>query len=588
MSQETTHRSRPVLLVVDEDTEGRAHIERELGRRYGDDYDVVVCDSSGSARDRLGELRARGAEIAVVLADHALSGVTAAELLSEVNDLYPIAKRALLIDWGAWADPATAEALHSAIALGHSDYYVLRPWRSPDEYFHRTVAEFVHEWSRLEPSAPKEVSIVGEPWSARSHEVVSLLARSGFPHAFFAASSPEGRRLLDERGFGSDRLPVVFARNATPLVDPSSTQVAAAVGVSTSLERRNFDVVVVGAGPGGLAAAVYASSEGLDTLVVEREAIGGQASSSSLIRNYLGFSRGVSGSELATRAYQQAWVFGTTFLVTQSVTGLAREGEVFRVGVSDGADVQARAVILATGVSYRRLGIPELEALTGGGVFYGASVTEAKALSGQHAYLVGGGNSAGQAAMHLARFAARVTLLVRGGSLAAGMSQYLVDVIEARPNIEVRLEAEVVGGGGDGRLDHLIVRDRRSGATERVEAAALFLFIGATPHTDWLPAELERDERGYVLAGADVASDGRAPRHLETSMAGVFAVGDVRHRSVKRVAAAVGEGSAAIAQVHEHLARVRLRGAHSDPEARFAPSATPPSADVGDPRSIAS
>ena len=577
-----------MLLAVDEDGEALARIERELVRRYGIDYDVVVRGSSASARESLRELKARQVEVAVVLADHALSGVSGAELLAEVNELYPIAKRALLIDWGAWADPAAAEALLRAIALGQSDYYVLKPWRSPDEYFHRTIAEFVHEWSRLEPSAPKEVSIVGEPWSARSHEVVNLLARSGFPHTFFSASSPEGRRLLDERGYGSATLPVVFALNASPLVDPSTAEVAAAVGVSTRLERRSFDVVVVGGGPAGLAAAVYASSEGLDTLVIEREAIGGQASSSSLIRNYLGFSRGVSGSELATRAYQQAWVFGTTFLVTQSVTGLARRDGVLRVGVSDGADVDAKVVILATGVSYRRLGIPELEALTGAGVFYGASVTEAKALAGRHAYLVGGGNSAGQAAMHLARFASRVTLLVRGDSLAQGMSQYLVDVIEARANIEVRLGAEVVGGGGDGRLEHLIVGDRKSGETERVEAAALFLFIGARPHTDWLPAELERDERGFVVAGADVSLEGSRRRHLETSMPGVFAVGDVRHRSVKRVASAVGEGSVAIQDVHDYLAGERLGGANAAAGPRFAPSATPPSPDVRDARSIAS
>ena len=580
------------MLAVDEDEHALARIERELERRYGVDYQVVVRSSSASARQCLGELRARQVEVAIVLADHALSGLTGAELLTEVNGLYPIAKRALLINWGAWADPAATEALLGAIALGQADYYVLKPWRSPDEYFHRTIAEFVHEWSRLEPSAPKEVAVVGEQWSARSNEVVSLLARSGFPHTFFAVSSPEGRRLLDDSGYGSARLPVVFALNATPLVDPTTAEVAAAVGVSTRLERRRFDVVVVGAGPAGLAAAVYASSEGLDTLVVEREAIGGQASSSSLIRNYLGFSRGVSGSELATRAYQQAWVFGTTFLVTQSVTALAREDGVFRVGVSDGADVHAKVVVLAMGVAYRRLGIPELEALAGAGVFYGASVTEARALAGQHAYLVGGGNSAGQATMHLARFAARVTLLVRGDSLAESMSQYLIDEIEARSNVEVRLNAEVVGGGGDGRLEHLDVRDRTSGQAERVEAAALFLFIGARPHTDWLPPELERDDRGFVVAGSDVSLERttgtRSPLHLETSMPGVFAVGDVRHRSVKRVASAVGEGSISIQQVHEYLAGQHLGGAPAAAEARIAPSATQPPPDVRDPRSVRS
>ena len=577
--------ARPVLLAVDGDDDALARIERELERRYGVDYQIVCRSSSRSALESLRQLKATQVEVAVVLADHALSGITGAELLTEVNELYPIAKRALLIDWGAWAEPHTAEALLRAIALGQSDYYVLKPWRSPDEYFHRTVAEFVHEWSRLEPSAPKEVSIVGEQWSARSHEIVSLLARSGFPHTFFSVSSPEGKRLLDERGYGSASLPVVFALNATPLVDPSIAEVAAAVGVSTRLERRSFDLVVVGAGPAGLAAAVYASSEGLDTLVIEREAIGGQASSSSLIRNYLGFARGVSGSELATRAYQQAWVFGTTFLVTQSAIGLSREGAGLSVTVSDGAVVNAKAVILGTGVSYRRLGIPELEELAGAGVFYGASVTEAKALAEEHVYLVGGGNSAGQAAMHLARFASHVTLLVRGGSLAQSMSQYLIDEIAARANVEVRPNAEVVGGGGEGRLDHLLVNDRTTGRAERVRAAALFLFIGAQPHTDWLPTELERDERGFVLTGPDLSREGRTagrrpvarpPLQLETSLPGVFAVGDVRHRSVKRVASAVGEGSVAIQQVHEHLLGERLAGARGGAEPRFAPAPTAP------------
>jgi len=585
VSNDTPHRAnRPVLLAVDEDDAALARIERELERRYGVDYQIVCLSSSRAAIESLRALKATQVDVAVVLADHALSGMTGAELLIAVNELYPIAKRAVLINWGAWAEPATAAALHHAIALGHSDYYVLKPWRSPDEYFHRTIAEFVHEWSRLEPSGPKEVSIVGEQWSARSHEVVSLLARSGFPHTFFAASSPEGVRLLEERGYGSASLPVVFALNATPLVDPSSAEVAAAVGVSTRLERRRFDVVVVGAGPAGLAAAVYASSEGLDTLVVERDAIGGQASSSSLIRNYLGFSRGVSGSELSTRAYQQAWVFGTTFLVTQSATALMREDGELTVGVSDGTSVSAKVVILATGVSYRRLGIPELEALTGAGVFYGASVTEAKALAGERVYLVGGGNSAGQAAMHLARFASHVTLLVRGASLVQSMSQYLIDEIAARSNVEVRVNAEVVGGGGEGRLEHLLVSDRTTGRAERVDAAGLFLFIGARPHTDWLPPEIERDERGFVLTAPDIPLEGHAPLerpplHLETSLPGVFAVGDVRSRSVKRVASAVGEGSVAIQQVHEYLLRWRLAGAPPMVDA-------PRPADVRNPHSV--
>jgi thioredoxin reductase (NADPH) len=318
---------------------------------------------------------------------------------------------------------------------------------------------------------------------------------------------------------------------------------------------------VVGAGPAGLAAAVYSSSEGLRTLVVEREAIGGQAGSSSLIRNYLGFARGIRGAELAQRAYQQAWVFGTTFLLMREVRALTSRGDRYVLSLSDGTEASARAVILATGVTYRRLGIPALEDLTGAGVFYGASVSDAQALSGQDAYVVGGGNSAGQAAMHLARYA-RVTILCRGSSLADSMSRYLRDEIAAAENIEVRLGTEVVDGGGESRLEHLTIRDRPTGETATVPAAALFLLIGATPHTGWLPPEIERDERGWLLTGRDVAEAGgrfsrwsleRAPFTYETSMPGVFAVGDVRQSSVKRVASAVGEGSVVIREVHELL-----------------------------------
>jgi thioredoxin reductase (NADPH) len=351
---------------------------------------------------------------------------------------------------------------------------------------------------------------------------------------------------------------VLVLGDGSSIVDPSNAELGASYGISTELQDDDYDLVVVGAGPAGLAAAVYGSSEGLRTLVIERESIGGQAGSSSLIRNYLGFARGIGGSDLATRAYQQAWLFGTSFLLMHEATGMRCQPGRHVVTVTGGEEVKARAVVLATGVSYRRLGIEALEELNGTGVFYGASVAEAQALTGEAAYVVGGGNSAGQAAMYLSRYCASVELVVRATALDQTMSSYLRGEIEATPNVDVRFCSEVVDGGGDGRLEWLALRDMNTGRAEKVDAAALFLLIGARPHTAWLPSEIVRDERGYVLTGNRAVAHSHwpaapAPRPLETSVSGVFAVGDARLDAVKRVASAVGEGSVVIAQVHEHL-----------------------------------
>ena len=556
---------KPLILVVEDESSALERIREELRRRYGSDYHVVCEKSPPRALARLEAIRERGEELALVLADQWMPELTGENLLARAKSLHPHAKRAMLVEWGAWAHRPTADAILRAMALGHIDYYVLKPWRTRDEYFHRTITEFLHEWERASSGAPQEITVVGRSSSPRCHEIRSLLSRNGVPHVFHPSDSPFGRELLRERGRGGGGETVVLSLDGRMLVNPSKQELASAYGATTSLDGQcDFDVAVVGAGPAGLASAVYSSSEGLRTLVVEREAIGGQAGSSSLIRNYLGFARGIRGAELAQRAYQQAWVFGTTFLLMREVRALASRGDRHVLSLSDGTEASARAVILATGVSYRRLGIPALEDLTGAGVFYGASVSDAQALSGQDAYVVGGGNSAGQAAMHLARHARRVTILVRGSSLAASMSQYLRDEIAAAENIEVRLDTEVVDGGGDGRLEHLTLRDRLSGERSTVPAAALFLLIGATPHTDWLPEEIERDERGWILTGRDVAEAGgrfsrwpleRSPSMHETSMPGVFAVGDVRQRSAKRVASAVGEGSIVIREVHELLER---------------------------------
>jgi len=554
--------SPPVLLVVDEDRESLHRTEEQLSRRYGGDYSVRAERSAHAALAALESLREEGAPVALVLADQWLEETSGAHLLARVRALHPSAKRGLLIEWGGWGEPATAEAIFEAMALGRIDYYVLKPERSPDELFHRTVAEFLFEWARAESSVQGEIEMVGDPGARRTHELHDLLGRNGVPYVCHRPDSPPGRALLAEAGREDAAVPVARLRNGTLVVDPSNVELAAAFGVSTELgEEREFDVAIVGAGPAGLAAAVYASSEGLRALVVEREAIGGQAGSSSLIRNYLGFSRGVSGAELAQRAYQQAWVFGTSFLLMREVAALAPGEERHLLRIAGGEEAAARAVVLALGVSYRRLDVPGLAELEGSGVFYGASTGEAKALAGRRAFVVGGGNSAGQAAMHLCRYADRVTLVVRGESLAASMSSYLCDVLEAADNVEVVLGTEVVGAEGAGRLERLSLGDRATGATRAVDADALFVMIGAEPGTAWLPEEIKRDDWGYLLTGADLVgagpgapgTAGQPPPMLETSVPRVFAVGDVRHGAVKRVASAVGEGSVVIQQVHQRL-----------------------------------
>ena len=555
--------TKPMLLAVDEDAEALARVERELDRRYGTDYRVVCLPSVATATAVLAGARTAREEVALVLADQWLAGTPGAEFLTRVPEFAPSAKRALLVAWGAWADRPRADAILGAMALGHIDDYVVKPRRSPDEQFHHTVAEFIHEWWERDASTPSDAVIVGERWGRRTHEVMGALSRSGIPHTFYTADSPQGASLLEGVRDENGPLPVVKLADDLVLVDPSDAELATGFGMPTRLAAHDFDIVIVGAGPGGLAAGVYGSSEGLRTLVVEPGSIGGQAGSSSLIRNYLGFSRGVSGSSLAMRAYRQAWAFGTEFLVAAQVDDIRSGGDRHVLTMSDGSRVTARAVVLATGVSYRRLGVPSLEALTGAGVFYSASASEARALRGESVYVVGGGNSAGQAAMHLSRYAARVTLVVRSRSLDDSMSRYLRDEIEAAPNIEVRYGTEIVDGGGQGHLEWLTLLDRGAGEQSTVDASALFLLLGARPRTEWLPEAIERDAQGYVVTGTALTAPAgrsqrwpleRAPLSLETSVPGVFAVGDVRSGAVKRVASAVGEGSIVVSEVHQHLA----------------------------------
>ncbi len=554
--------SRPAMIAVDDDRETLELVASELRRRYGEDYHVVCRRSAPDALAVLEELRDEGRQVALILADQWMPEMEGLDLLERARSLHAEAKRGLMIDWGAWGDRPTAGAIFRGMTAAQMDYYVVKPWGPRDEQFHRIITEFLHEWTRSRSPRASEITLVADPSSPRCYELRSVLGRNGVPFVFQSSTSPEGRQTLRQVGKEDETAPVAVVRDGQVITDPSSAQLAAAFGVDTELDgRRDFDVVVVGAGPAGLTAAVYASSEGLRTLVVERGTLGGQAGSSSLIRNYLGFSRGISGAELAQRAYQQAWVFRTQFLLMRELERVTRDGERFSLTVSGAGTVIAPVVVLATGMTYRRLGVPGLEELTGNGVFYGASTPDAQRLAGKDAYVVGGGNSAGQTVLHLACYARRVTLLVRRPSLAETMSQYLRDALEATGNVRVRLATEVVDGGGDeGRLDHLVLRESTTGATERVDADGLFILIGARPHTDWLPEEVERDRWGYVLTGSALVHAGslpdawplqRPPMMMETSVPGMFAVGDVRHGSTKRVASAVGDGAVVVEQIHQ-------------------------------------
>jgi thioredoxin reductase (NADPH) len=547
----------PVLLLV-HDPRTRDRVEAELRKRYGADYQVITTGSVQETLGVLGQLRDDQRQVGLVLADQWLPEATGTELLARVRQLHPAARRVLLITWG---DQASAEPMLQATVLGDIDAYVVKPGTPPDERFHRFVTEQLDEWGRSNLPGLEVVRVVGDQWAARSHELRELLGRNGIPFGFYPADSPEGQRLLEEARAAGKALPTVVLFDGRVLADPSNAEVGDAIGVQTK-PGGGYDVTVIGAGPAGLAAAVYGASEGLSTVVLEPEAIGGQAGTSSLIRNYLGFPTGVSGGDLAVRAYTQASNFGAEYVYGNPATGLRPQGSELVVTVANGSEVRSRAVVVATGMAYRRLGIPALDALTGAGVFYGAAASEARAMKDREVFVVGGANSAGQAAVHLARYAAQVTVLVRGQSLADSMSDYLIREIESAPNIVVRYRVAVTGGAGQSRLEHLTLTDMESGAAETVDAAALFVLIGAEPRTQWLPDAVRRDQSGFVVTGADLLQGSRPdaqwplrrlPMLLESSLPGVFAAGDVRHGSVKRVASAVGEGSIAIRLVHDHL-----------------------------------
>ena len=551
---------QPVILLAVDDGRVLDALAADLGRRFGSDYRVLAERSPNAALATLERLAAGSEAVALLVAARHMAELGGLELLLRAHQLHPGAKRVLLEGRGEWT---SGEPIVRAMALGQLDFVLFRPWRPVEQNLYLPVSEYLAAWERSRAPLVEAVRVVGPRWDAHSHAIRDLLARMSIPYGFYPDDSEEGGRLLEELGEDGSRLPVVAFRRGLVLVKPSRAELAEAFGMRTRPPSGGCDLLIVGAGPAGLAAAVYGASEGLQTLVLEPSVPGGQAGSSSLIRNYLGFPHGLSGDELTVRAFEQAWLFGAETVLTQAATGLEARGPERVVRLSDGAEVAARAVILATGVAWRRLGVPALEALAGSGVFYGAAGTEALAMRGEDVFVVGAGNSAAQAAVHLARYAASVTIVAIEHDLGEHMSDYLVREVEATANIRVCLHQQVVDGRGRARLEALTLRDADSGATRTVAASAVFILIGAEPRTDWLEGVVERDQRGYVLTGRDLARPGappagwpleRAPLLLETSLPGVFAAGDVRYRSVKRVASAVGEGAIAVQLVHEYLA----------------------------------
>jgi thioredoxin reductase (NADPH) len=552
---------QPIFFVVDEDPSAVEMLAGDLERRFHADYRVVGATSAQAALGRLGALRESGEQVALIICYESMRAMAGSELLARSRSTHPDAKRILLIDHG---DPRMLEVIARGMALGHVEYYLTKPWRPRQHWLYPVVGEALVAWTRLNSPGFALVRIVGDHWDPVSFELRDALKRNNVPYAFYDRGSPEGAELLGQLDQVPDN-PVIFLADGRVLTSYTRAEIAEAAGAQVRPRLDAYDLVVVGAGPAGLSAAVYGASEGLSTLVLESTAMGGQAGTSSRIRNFLGFPSGISGGELAEKAYQQAWMFGAEFVFINGASGLSAQGDALMVTLSEGGQVAARAVVLATGVAYRQLDAPGIAGLVGAGVFYGSALSEAPAVKDQDVFIVGAGNSAGQAAIYLARWARSVTLLVRGDSLAKSMSDYLVKEIEATPRVQVRLQTEVAAACGDHRLTELVLRDRATGRDETVLAAALFVMIGATPHADWLPDDVLRDRHGFILTGRDLPDTDWAkaaqpvPLPLETSLPGVFAAGDVRAGSVKRVASAVGEGSVAIPQVHQHLQRTTSR-----------------------------
>jgi len=528
----------------------------DLSRRFGEDFRVIGGSSAAAGLAALRRMADEGRQVALVIAGHGMSEMPGTEFLARAYEMHPLAKRVLLVE----RDYSARSPIVQAMTLGQADYHLTKPWVLEQDLY-REISGFLAEWAKDQHVGFDLFQVIGGLQDRGTHELQELLTRFGEPYRFHDAGSEQGRLLLKDKDLDASQLPVVIRHDGYTMVRPTPTQLIEAAGGTVCSEISECDVVIVGAGPAGLAAAVYAASEGLQTVVLEETVSGGQAGNSPMIRNYPGFPHGISGHDLTRRACEQAWMFGAHMVFSQRAAGLEYRGGERTVELAGGGQITARAVIVATGIAWRRLGVPRLEALVGAGVFYGAAGSETRAMQDRGVHVVGAGNSAGQAALHLARHARQVTMLVRGDSLARTMSDYLIREIMATGNITVRLHTAVTDGRGDEHLEMLTLYDKLDDRAEQVPAAALFVLIGGEPRTQWLPDTVQL-ERGYILTGRDVIRDGshpsrwpldRAPLPLETSVPGVFAVGDTRHRSIKRVASAVGDGATAVRLVQEYL-----------------------------------
>jgi thioredoxin reductase (NADPH) len=555
--------AKPILLSVDDDSDVLRAIERDLRSQYGADYRVIASDSPEKALDLLKQLKVRSDSVALLLADQRMPHMDGVEFLQEGMQIYPEAKRALLT---AYADTTAAI---SAINQANINYFFLKPWDPPAEHLYPQLDDLLDDWQATYHPAFQGIRVLGTRWSPRSYELRDFLARNRVPYQWIdvegSANDPETKRLVDALGPDASDLPVVLFPDGTKLLESVPADVAQKVGLRTRAQTNFYDLAIVGGGPAGLAAAVYGASEGLHTVMIEREAPGGQAGMSSRIENYLGFPAGLSGNDLARRAVVQAQRFGVEILSPLEAVAVRTEGSYRIIKLADQNDISCHALMIATGVQWRRLDVPGVDKLQGAGIYYGGGATEALSCKGELVYVVGGANSAGQAAMNFARYADRVVILVRGASLSSTMSQYLIDQIKETPNIQLWANASVVETHGESHLEEISVLCSDTNKVERVPASAMFIFIGASPRTDWLADVVERDERGFILTGPDLIRNGQHPKGwglerdpflLETNIPGIFAVGDVRHGSVKRVASGVGEGSVAVQFIHQYLSKV--------------------------------
>jgi thioredoxin reductase (NADPH) len=552
-------RTRPAILTVDDDPDVSRAVARDLRRKYGEGHRIVRAESGAAALEALRQMKLRGDLVALILADYRMPQMNGIEFLEQAMDIYPGARRALLT---AYADTGAAI---DAINVVDLDYYLMKPWDPPEEKLYPVIEDLLKSWMSSDHRPVPETKVVGHRWSARSSEVREFLARNQVPYRWFSSDEPTGAQLLDAAQTDADHLPLVITPDGTALVEPSESELAEKVGLATTPSSQFYDLIVIGGGPAGLGAAVYGASEGLRTVLVERTATGGQAGQSSRIENYLGFPDGVSGAQLTDRARRQAAKFGAEVLTTREVTGLEVNGSARTVHFADGTSISAHTIVLATGVAYRQLTAPGVQDLTGRGVYYGSALTEATSCADNDIYIVGGANSAGQAAVYLAKGARSVTILVRADSLTKSMSHYLIEQVEGTKRIAVRTCTEIAAAQGTDHLEKLTLRDSNTGETQDVDAQWLFVFIGAAPLTDWLEGVVQRDSHGFILTGPDLVTEGdrpagwpldRAPYHLESSVPGIFVAGDARAESAKRVASAVGEGAMAVMLVHRYLEKL--------------------------------